>query len=277
VESDVRKLFEFLEAQREKQAPRFPTLKHPKVVAFLGTTSLPGTRAAMGVCPVLSLAPVDGSRELVVRLRGPLPRLPSRGECVTVHLTNVEQYQGYQVKTRAAASPEALPQLFEAHGPELTIKGAQLFTVHHSPYTMKFFEQIPFEEVQQTVGDLPFALVAVGEQANISPRFVFHHEVRSGRLVTYHGDGLPLKTYMNLKSNRLVTMLALDLDDFTGFALRGSVEELQRSEDPKSYDEVAQGFAAGSWGKPTRVFRFSAEAWEPIAPTGRAVKGKPRG
>jgi hypothetical protein len=272
VESDLRKVIEFLDAQRERQAAVFRTVNAPKILAFVGTTSLPGSQAALAVCPVLSLAPVDGSRELVVRLRGPLPRLPARGECVTVHLTNLEQYQGFQVKTRQASGAEALPQILEARGPEVTLKGAQVFTVHHSPYTMKFFEQVPFDEVKETVGAARFALVGVGEQANISPRFVFHHELRQGRLVTYHGDGLALKTYMNLKSNRLVTQLALDLESWSGYALRGSIDEFQPAQHPEAYERVAQGFAAGNWGKPSRAFRFTAEAVEPIAPTGPAVQ-----
>ena len=268
---ELRNLVDFLEGQKAKQASHFPTVKYDKVLTFLGTTSLAGTQAALGVCPVLALEPANASRELRVTLRGPLPRLPSRGECVTVHLTKLEQYQGFQVKTRplSASGPG---QLYDVSGAEVAVKGAQLFTVHHSPYTMKFFEQIPFEDVQQLVGGVRYALVAVGEQANVSPRFVFHFETRGGRPVLFHGDGLALKTYMNLKSNRRVTQLALDLDDFSGFQLQGDVEEFQPHQHPEAYAKICQGFAAGNWGKPSRTFKFTAEVWEPVGPTAAAVK-----
>jgi hypothetical protein len=110
--------------------------------------------------------------------------------------------------------------------------------------------------------------VAVGETANLSPRFVFHHEAKLGRPVLFHGDGLALKTYMNLKSNRQESRLALDLDTWAGFVLRGTVEEFQPHQYPEAYEKVCQGFAAGNWGKPSRVFRFVADSWQPIAPAG---------
>jgi hypothetical protein len=272
VDTDLRQLVAFLEEQRVKQARHFPTVHSEKVLSFMGTTSLAGTYAAVGICPVLKLEPAAQEQELRIRLRGPLPRLPTRGECVTVHLTRLSQYQGFQVKTRPLASADALGALFAARGDELTVHGAQIFTVHHSPYTMKFFEQIPFEEVEETVGAVRFALVAVGEHANLSPRFIYQSEVNGGRLALYHGDGLALKTYMNLKTNRQETRLVLDLDDFSGYALRGTVEEFQPHQNPEAYDKICKGFTAGGWGKPSRTFRFVAETWQRIAPTGPAIK-----
>jgi hypothetical protein len=272
VDTELRNLIDFLEGQKARQAPHFPGIKCDKVLTFLGTTSLAGSQAALGVCPVLALEPANASRELRVTIRGPLPRRPSRGECLTVHLTNVAQYQGFQLKTRALSFTDGAAQLFDANDDEVVVKGAQLFTVHHSPYTMKFFEQIPFEEVQQLVARVRYAIVAVGEQANVSPRFVYHIEVRQGRPVLFHGDGLALKTYMNLKSNRRVTQLALDLDDCSGYQLHGDVEEFQPHQHSEAYAKICQGFAAGNWGKPSRTFKFTAEAWERVAPTAAMVK-----
>jgi hypothetical protein len=272
VETDLQQVVAFLAQQRTKQAPYFPTVHHEKVLSFMGTTSLAGSYAAVGICPVYRLEPAERDRELRVRLRGPLPRLPARGECVTVHLTRISQYQGFQVKTRSLASTDALEALFESRGDELIVHGTQIFTVHHSPYTMKFFEQIPFEEVEETVGNVRYALVALGEHANVSPRFIFHSEVKNGRLALYHGDGLALKTYMNLKTNRQETRIVVDLDDFTGYALRGTVEEYQPHQHPEAYEKTCQGFTAGNWGKPSRTFRFTADSWQPIAPTAPAVK-----
>ena len=56
---------------------------------------------------------------------------------------------------------------------------------------MKFFEQIPYEEVEQTVGNVKYAFVGLGETANISPRFVFHHEVKSTACTSSTGTGWP--------------------------------------------------------------------------------------
>jgi hypothetical protein len=272
VERDLEALLDFLEQQKGKQAPHFPAVRYDKVLSFMGTTSLAGTHASVAVCPVRSLEPGATPQDLRVRLRGPLPRPPIRGECVTVHLTNVELYQGFQVKTRSLVGEGGTGQLYEGADEDLVVHGNQIYTVHHSPYTMRFFEQIPFEEVQQTVGKTPYALVAVGETANVSPRFVYHVETRQGRPLLYHGDGLALKTYMNLKSNRMETRLVLDLDDFTGYVLHGTVEEFQPHQNPDAYARICQGFTAGDWGKPSRTFRFVAERWQPIAPTGPAFR-----
>jgi hypothetical protein len=266
VEADLQKFLDFMREQNLRQASHFPALKCDKVLCFMGTTSLAGTYATLGVLPIASLEPAAASKELRVHLRGALPRTPTRGECVTVHVTRVEQYQGYQVKTRALASPDAASALHEPDRDGVLVKGSQIFTVHHSPYTMKFFEQIPFDEVQQTVGGVRHALVGVGEQANISPRWIWHSDVRQGKLVQYHGDGLALKTYMNLKLNRQSTRLVLDLDDFSGWLLRGTVEEFQPHQHAEAYERICQGFTAGNWGKPSRTFRFVVEALEQIAP-----------
>ena len=88
-----------------------------------------------------------------------------------------------------------------------------------------------------------------------------------GRPVLFHGDGLALKTYMNLKSNRQEVRLVVDLDTFAGFALKGTVEEFQPQQYPEIYECIGQGFAAGSWGKPSRVFRHATDTWQAIAPT----------
>ncbi len=269
MEADLQPLLEFLEQQKSKQARHFPAVRFDKVLSFMGTTSLAGTHAAMGICPLRGMRPE--ADELWIHLGGPLPRPPSRGECITVHLTNVDRYQGYQVKSRSLGAEDAAA-LYEEGGGETVVKGNQIFTVHHSPYTMKFFEQIPFDEVRQMVGGCRYALVGVGETANISPRFIFHAEAREGRLVLYHGDGLALTTYMNLRSNRQESRLVLDLDDFTGYLLRGTVEEFQPHQHPEAYERICQGFSAGGWGKPSRTFRLVADAWERIAPAGPATR-----
>ncbi|GAO05309.1 hypothetical protein [Anaeromyxobacter sp. PSR-1] len=266
--SDLQSFLAFLEAQKAKQAPRFPSVKFDKVLSFMGTTSLGGTYNAVSVNRVLGIEPGPTGRELRLRLAGPLARTPARGECITVHLTRVEQYQGFQVKTRALSVNSVAADLLEEDRDGLVVKGASIFTVHHSPYTLKFFENVPFEELVQIVGSVRYALVGVGETANISPRFIFHHEVRDGRLTLFHGDGLALKTYMNLKSNRLETRAVIDLDTYRGYALRGTVEEFAPHQHPEAYDKICRGYTAGGWGKPSRVFRSVIDDVAPLEPAG---------
>jgi hypothetical protein len=267
VSSELQSFLAFLEEQKARQASHFPGLKVPKVLSFMGTTSLPGSYAACSVHRLRAIARGPSAREMRIVLGGALARPPGRGECVTVHMTRVERYQGYQVKTRPLGASET--ELVEpSAGGGLVVKGAQIFTVHHSPYTLKFFDSVPFEEVEDTVAGLKCALAAVGETANLSPRFVFHHEVKDGKVLLFHGDGLALKTYMNVRSNPLETRLVLDLDDFTGFALRGTVEEFAPHQHPEAFERICQGFQAGGWGKPSRVFRFSPDEYETIGPRG---------
>ena len=273
LEAHLRQLEEFLEAQRRLHAQRFPTLRQELLLGFMCTTGRAGTRAAAAICPLRRFERGPTATELRVHLRGPLPRDPVEGECIALHVTRLEQYQGYQVKTRAlgADAARALADLYERDGDALVVKGAQTYTVHHSPYTMRFFEEVPFEELRETVGRERFALVAIGERANVSPRFIWHTAVEDGRLALYHGDGLALKTYMNLRANPLETRLVLDLDGLSGYALYGTTEEVAPQSNPRAWELVQAGFAAGDWGRPSRMFRFAAERWERIAPTGPAL------
>jgi hypothetical protein len=266
VSSDPRSFLAFLERQKARHAAHFPTLKVECVLGFMGTTSLPGSFATCSVHGLRTIARGAAPGELRVTLAGALPRAPGRGECISVHMTRVERYQGYQVKTRALAPGAADADLYEQGPDGLVVKGAQIYTVHHSPYTLQFFENVPFEEVEETLAGLRHVLVAIGETANLSPRFVFHHEVKDGKVLLFHGDGLALKTYMNVRQNRNETRLFLDLDDLSGFALRGVVEEFAPHQHPEAYERICHGFQAGSWGRPSRVFRFVAQSFEPVAP-----------
>jgi hypothetical protein len=44
------------------------------------------------------------------------------------------------------------------------------------------------------------------------------------------------------------------------------VEEFAPHQHPEAYERICQGFTAGSWGRPSRVFRFGPESFERIAP-----------
>jgi hypothetical protein len=267
--SELERFLAFLEEQKAKQASFFPTVKYDKVLSFMGTTSLSGGMASVSVHRVHGLSAGPTDRELRVALTGPLPRAPRRGESLSVHLTRVEHYQGFQVKTKAFSAQANETDLVEADGPgRLVVKGASIYTVHHSPYTLKFFENVPLDEVVQVVGAVRYALVNVGESANISPRFVFHHEVKDGHPVLFHGDGLALKTYMNLRSNKVEARVILDLETYRGFAARTTVEEFAPHQHPEAYDKICRGFTAGNWGKPSRVFRCVVEEVTPLEPLG---------
>lgn len=268
--TDLQSVVDFLEEQKVRQAPWFSTVQYEKVLSFMGTTAQPGSYAEVSVHPLVRLDADGQGSQLTVELRGDLPRPPEPQQCLTVHVTNVSQYQGFQIKTRNAEPGEPLSALFEktAAG-NLRVKGAQIFTVHHSPYTMKFFEQIPYDEVLDTVGGVRAALVGVGVQANISPRFIYHWELRDGRLALYHGDGLALKTYMNLKVNKRETRVILDLERYAGFQVRGVVEEFSPHQNPTAFEKISGGFSAGNWGKPSRVFRLQVESVRRVEPMAR--------
>lgn len=266
--SEQENVLAFLGEQKDRQSAFFPTVKHDKVLSFMATTSRPGTFGVVAIHRVRGLEAGPTPRELRVTLAGPLARAPAPGECLTVHLTRAEHYQGFQVKTRPLAGKSSLDDLLEQAGDRLVVRGASVYTVHHSPYTLKFFESVPVDEVIEVVGPVRFAMVCVGETANLSPRFVYHQELRDGRLALYHGDGLALKTYLNLRTNPRETRLVVDLETYQGFALRGPVEEFAPHQHPEAYDRICRGFTAGGWGKPSRVFRLTVEEITRLAPVG---------
>lgn len=266
--SELENVVAFLEEQKVRQSSFFPTVKHDKVVTFMATTSSPGSVPAVSVNRVHALEAGPSAQELRVSVAGPLARAPAPGECVSLHLTRAAHFQGFQIKTRTLVGKVSPRELVEVAGDRLVVKGAHVYTVHHSPYTLKFFESVPLADLVEVVGPVRYALACVGETANLSPRFVYHHELRDGRLALYHGDGLALKTYMNLRSNPRETRLLVDLETYRGYALSGQVEEFAPHQHPEAYERTCRGFAAGGWGKPSRVFRLSVEEIARLEPVG---------
>jgi len=253
---------EFIQAQLPRQQRFFGAKVMDKVLAHVASTSVAGSLPSVSAHKLISLDLGSTPAELVARVGGALPRLPAAGEIVTVCLFN--QFVGYQVKTRLASTPTSV-----AFGDgTTTVRGSQVFTLHHSPFMMTAFERVPLDEVIGAVGAAPFALVGVGAQVNLSPRFNWHTEIRDGRLTLFHGDGLPLKTYLNLKTNPLVVRVLLDPETFGGWLLTGRVEEFQPEAEPVAYQAIVAGFQAGGWGRPARTFRFTAETIAPLAPVG---------
>jgi hypothetical protein len=266
VSSDVEAVFKFLDAQSLKQAPRFAGITAPKVLSFMGTTSQAGSWLDVSIHRLVGVEPGEVPAAVRIRLVGPLRRAPGAGECMAVYLSRPERFLGYQIKTRPLSAGASIEEMVQPGADGFTVQGAHVFTVHHSPYTLRFFEQIPFEDVAALASEVPMALVGVGETANLSPRFVFHHEIRNERLALFHGDGLALKTAMNLRTNRQESRLLIDLDDHSGFVLRGAVEEVRQADHADGWAKVQAGFESGGWGPAARVYRFVAETVESIAP-----------
>jgi hypothetical protein len=256
----VGEVVAFIADQLPKQQRYFGSRLADKVLAHVASTSVAGTVAQVSAHRLRSLARGASQSELRVELAGPPPRQPAAGEVASVCLFN--QFVGYQVKTRAAAGPGAV----EVSDGTTRVRGSQVYTLHHSPFMMTAFERVPVDEVVGSVGQVPFALLGVGVQVNLSPLFNWHHEVRGGRLFLFHGDGLPLKTYLNLKTNPRVARVLLDPTTFAGFLLEGTVEEYQPEQEPKAYQATCRGFAAGGWGKPARTFRCEVDGIQPLAP-----------
>jgi hypothetical protein len=267
VSSQAERVTQFIEQLRARHGSTFPGVTAEKLLTFMGTSSLAGCHPTVSLHRVQGVHGTDHPGQLRVELLGRLPRGPRPGECLSVHLTRLEQYRGFQIKTLPLAPGGAEADLLVEEGDLLTVHGARTYTVHHSPYTLRFFEEIPVDEVRELANGLPFALVAMAETANLSPRFVFHHEVSGGRLSLFHGDGLALKTAMNLRTNPQETRVLLDLADPGGWLLRGTVEPIRERDHPVAWEKVHAGFASGGWGRPSRVCRFVAdlEEAEPIA------------
>jgi hypothetical protein len=254
-------VLDFAAAQREKQQRWFGAPLADRFLAYVASTSSAGTSAAVSAHRLLGIERGAAEADLVVRLGGGLPRPPAPGEIASVCV--FDQYVGYQVKTRPGAAASGA---VAARGGETVVRGAQVFTLHHGPYQLTAFDKVPIDDVLRSVGGARFALAGVGAAVNLSPRFCWHHEERDGRIVLFHGDGLPMKTFLNVKANPRVVRVLLDPETFEGYVGHGEVREVKPSEHPVGFEKICAGFANGGWGKPARVFRFVAERWERLAP-----------
>lgn len=254
----------FIEAQLPRQQRYFGAGAADRFLSYMGSTREAGTCLAVSAHRLLGIVRGGTPTGVEVQLGGRLPQPLGARDIATVCAW--QQYQGYQMKTR-------MPGLAAAGAPvqsspdRMLVHAEQVFTLHHGPFTLNAFERVPLDEVLATVGAARFALVGVGAQANLSPRFCFHHAEVDGAIALYHGEGLPMKTFHNVKVNPLVSRVVLDPTTFTGFVAHGVVEEFQPADEPLAYEKLCNGFAAGGWGKPARSFRFLAGAWSRLVPT----------
>jgi hypothetical protein len=247
---------------KPRQVPYVP---HPAVLTFLATTGTPRSFAAVGVAELVKLAPGAANTDMEIHVRGALPRALRSGENVTVSISRYDEARGYQIKTLPLRALGAESESYATAPGGLLVHGRQTYTTHHGPYELNFFERIPFDEVQRTVGRCTHAVVAVGPQVNVSPRFVWYHEVAHGRLATFHGDGVTMKTYRNLSVNKQTVRMVFDFERLTGYALFGTCEEVSPDAHPDAWKETCAGFASLGFGKPSRMFRHVCERVEPIA------------
>jgi hypothetical protein len=139
VSSPLERFAEFLETQRRLQGPRFRAVRADKVLSFMGTSSLAGSTPSVSLHRITGVEAASPPGALQVRLVGPVPRQPAPGECLSVHLTSLEQYRGFQVKTLPLAAGEPGSALLDQEGGQLTVHGRRIYTVHHSPYALRFY------------------------------------------------------------------------------------------------------------------------------------------
>jgi len=251
----------FLDSLRPRQVP---WVGYPAILGFLATAGSRGTHPSVGVAMLDSLSPGEAPNEVEIRLRGRLPRVLLSGETVTVSINRYERYCGFQIKTGVLSSVEAARDCYESTDDGVLLHGRRTYTTHHSPYELQFYERVPLEEVLGTVGTVGHAVIAMGMEANISPRLLFHHELRGGTLHTYHGDGVAMKTFRNLSENPCAVMLILDFEALRGYSLAGRCEEVSREDNPQATREIDGGFQALGFGRPNRIFRHSCELIEAV-------------
>lgn len=246
----------FLAGQRLRQSTLFAPSQGQFVLAFLGTTN------ARGVAPALTVHPISrvtqtGSSACSIELVGDLAREPSRGESVTISLTDWPAYRGYQLKTQPASGARASVIEHSAPG-KITIHASQVFTVHHTPNTVRVFENVPFEDIERTARAAHRAVVGVGPMVNISPRFIICFEVRDGVLGLFHGDGEANKTWMNLQQNALAAHIVHDHEDGRSVRFEGPCEQVAHTDFPEIVDELCKHYVRIGYGLPSRIYRLVA-------------------
>jgi hypothetical protein len=250
----------FLDDLRVLHAPILPIFGERKVLTFMGTTSWPGRAPAMAVRRVAALT-ASPDRVLRLTIEGPLPRPVEPGERVAVSLTDSARFFGFQLKTPVLTDADRLDRLVRDADGRTELVGSQVFTVHPTEYTTRFFEDVPVADVVALADQLRFALVAVGAQANVSPRFVFHHELDGATISLFHGDSALNKTHLNLQSNDREARLIVDLGRLSGLILEGTVAPFTAEEHPVAAAAVTSAFTAAGLGAPRRLYRLRAERW----------------
>lgn len=237
----------------------FPVVPRGTLIGFLGTTAS-GSGPTFGVSRIADLRPAQRGKGVEVSLQGSLPREPGRDENVSACLVDLARYRGYQIKSTTSAGQ----QVVEAPDGGAVLDGRSVYTVHHSPNVLNVFETIPFADMARDLATVQHAVLAVGPRANISPRFIFHHEEEGDGLRLFHGDGLVHKTYLNLRENPQMTYLVCDPTSYQGLSLRGTCEEQPPDAPGEGQDRVRAGFAALGF-ELSKIFVTHVSKAEPVA------------
>lgn len=248
-----------LATQRTRQAGLLPQFGSDKIASVMATSASPGVAPAVAVRKIEALAAAAAGPELEVSIAGGLPRPPERGECIAVAATVVRDFRGYQLKTHTLVDPAFAARLHAPTAGGTRVRAAQVFTIHHGPRSADFFEKVPVEEVTATAAEARYALVAVGEQANLSPRWILHHEVRDGALDLFQGDAFWSKTWLNVRRNPREVRLVLDLDTGAGFAMEGTAAEFAADDHPAAAAKVRAMFDGAGIKKIARMTRLRVE------------------
>ena len=255
---DALSVMEYCDELVPRQVPWAPL---PSLLTFLATTGRKGTHPDAALARIVHLEPGESPTDVNVHLRGPLPRPIAVGESITLSVNRYEKFRGFQLKTAPTERP--LPE--EPAQGELLLRTRQTYTTHHGPYEFNFYERVPFAEVNETVGAVHHGLVAIGPLVNVSPRFVWHRELRDGRLASFHGDGVTMKTYCNLRVNPSSVRVVFDFEALEGYALYGETEEVKPGTELAAWRNISAGFAALGFGKPNKLFRHLSHRIVPIA------------
>jgi hypothetical protein len=136
---------------------------------------------------------------------------------------------------------------------------------------------VPHDEVLTRVGGVKRALVAIGHEANVSPRYIYCYEIRNGQLMTFHGDSAPMKTYRNLAADCAAVQVVADFEERSGpvgYALLGRCVEVPAADHPDIWREVCRGFKEVGFGVPARLFRHAVERIAPLAATPAAAAAR---
>lgn len=257
----------FLGGLRAHHQSILPQFGADKVMSFMATSASPGTPPAVSVHRARSVARDPDRGEPVVALDGALVREPARGELVAVSVTDAAAFRGFQLKTHSLVDPAFASRLHGtgSHGGAL-VRTPNVFTIHHGPHAANFFEDVPLDEVSATAAVAKLALVAVGESANLSPRWILHHEQRGGAVELFQGDALWSKTYLNVRRNPRENRVVIDLETGRGFVLEGEISEFTAADHPVAAAKVQASFKGAGLKPPTRLYRLRVDAARRLAP-----------
>lgn len=258
------RLVEFLQALQHRHAKLAPAFG-PCLLSFVCTCGAPGRAPATFVRRLKGIRPSPIPSGLEVLLEPELPIELKPRECISVSFIRPDLVQGFQVKTVPHLAWAGGGSAVELKSTASVLTGQQVFTVHHTPHTANFFEKVPFDEVRELLSSVSYGVAAVGEDANVSPRYVLAWELVSDGLVLFHGDAKINKTHLNLRKNPVERRVVIDLDTLRGYAMQGTISELKREENPVTFDRVQSAFLAAGYGAPTRVQRSHITEWEPIS------------